>query len=224
MLRSLTLVLLCALLLCACGDQTADTPQQGSSNTAAASQTPQQANQPAEYMEGYMEGMDIMPLAVGNEWEYQLYMYDSLANKLIKLNTVTYTITGDSTIDGETWYRIDGMGPHSTWGVNRDDGFWILGPTGEPMLLAKFPGQNGDEFTRITGRMTIINRIEAAGLPMTVPAGSYQCYKYAQEFGSQDRITYSYYAPGAGLIKMEIMNEKGSQPVMSTELISIKTN
>lgn len=228
MTKFFTLAMLCAVLLIGCGEQaddTANVANDNSANTATASpQQPAASQQPAGYMEGYMKGMDIMPLKIGHSWEYQMYMYDSLSDNLRKVNIVTYTVTADSTIGDETWYRIDGMGPNGMWGVNRDDGFWIIGPTGEPMLLAKFPGQTGDEFTRIKGRITIINRIESAGVQVVVPAGTYQCYKYAQEFGSKDRVTYSYYAPGAGLIKMEIMNEAGSKPVMSTELINIKMN
>ena len=211
---SLSILISCAILI-GCGSNDTDTtsksatpPPQSQQTTTAAAQQP-----------ALTEGAALMPLAVGNRWTYQMAMLDTLTGKMTLAGQSVYEVMRDTAMTGETWYFMSGMGPNGTWVTNRADGFWIISPTRQPMLLAKYPGQVGEEFTRITGPATIINRIAEVSVITPVGAGTYSCYKYAQEFGGPSRTSYNYYSPGVGMVKMEVMNETLSHAVMSSELV-----
>ncbi|MCK5125220.1 MAG: hypothetical protein KAR42_03100 [candidate division Zixibacteria bacterium] len=193
-------------------------PQPGSTNAISTSDA---SGNSSESITGKMADADIIPLNLGNLWTYQMFQIDTTNGKMNPTQKITYAIHRDTVMDNEVWYLIEGMGPNGTWGINRDDGFWIIGPTGQPILLAKFPGQIGDEYSKITGAAIIINRIESTGESVTVPSGSYFCYKYAQEFGGKSRTSYAYYSPGVGMVRLEVMNESLSKAVMIGELIDI---
>ncbi len=213
MTKLLILALIALFVITGCG-----TRESADSDTSQPAQTEQ--DQASAVI---AEGGDIMPLAAGYRWEFQNQQMNPNSGQLEKTSNIIYDITADTLIEGETWFKINGMGPESTWGANRDDGFWIIAPTGQPMLMAKYPAEAGDEFSRVQGGVAF-TKVASGGESVAVPAGSFQCLKYIQEFAGSGHVTNSYFAPGVGPVKIEIINVKYNKTVMIAELVSAKTN
>jgi len=84
---------------------------------------------------------DLMPLAVGNRWEFQII---NIENPLLPDTTYdTLRIVGDSLVQAEQWF-IDDEGTLLT---NRDDGLWRIKPGGQPHLFLKYPGIAGQIYS-----------------------------------------------------------------------------
>ncbi|MFH1700704.1 MAG: hypothetical protein ABIE07_08975 [Candidatus Zixiibacteriota bacterium] len=166
-----------------------------------------------------LAGVDLMPLKIGNSWVYELSTMDTLTGELSVSKIDTFRVERDTVLDGETFYFISGMGPRGTLATNREDGFWIMGPMGQPIMLAKFPGLDGDDFSMTLGPTVISNRLDKAGLEIEVPAGKFYSYKYSQVMGPMRRTTYNYFAPGLGLVKMETLGSPMGKPIIVGRLI-----
>ncbi|MEE9442499.1 MAG: hypothetical protein V3V99_07510 [candidate division Zixibacteria bacterium] len=213
MYRLLFVVMIFILIGCG-GEEQANRQEETipKTNTEAQTDTEQETAPP-------LAGVDLMPLEVGNSWVYELAAMDTLTGELTVNKIDTFRVERDTVIDGETFYFISGMGLRGTLATNRDDGFWIMGPMGQPIMLAKFPGVDGEDFSMTVGPSVITNRLDKAGLEIEVPAGKFYCYKYSQVMGPMRRTTYNYFAPGLGLVKMETLGSPTGKPIMVGRLI-----
>jgi len=48
----------------------------------------------------------LVPLNIGNFWNYQISYYDSLKN-VLRIDSNKITVTGDTIINNQLWYNID---------------------------------------------------------------------------------------------------------------------
>ncbi len=170
---------------------------------------------------GQRVGNIIMPLEIGNMWVYNIYGLDTANNQLRVIKVDTLSVVSDSIINRDRWYYIGGLQRTEGWVQNRKDGFWFALPGTQPFLFAKYPAQAGDTFTSLIGSSTARTTVAGTGVEVKSPAGTYYCYKYVQKVAPMDVITNYYFAPGVGLVKMEIMDRSGQQPMamdMLTEL------
>lgn len=213
MYRLLFIVMI--LLLVGCGSEETANRQEEPAPVAIA-ETETDTNQEAPPP---LAGVDLMPLEIGNIWVYELSTIDTTTGELTVNKIDTFRVENDTAIGGETFYKISGMGPRGTLATNREDGFWINGPMGNPLMLAKFPGVEGDDFSMTVGPQLIQNTLVKTGLKIEVPAGEFYCYQYSQILGSIRRTTYNYFAPGVGLVKMETLGSPTSKPIMVGRLI-----
>ena len=166
----------------------------------------------------------IMPLAISNEWDFNVVRVDSLGDTIQSL-AQSMVIIGDTTVSGVTWYEYR-MGFNQESGpfpmmASKADGLWAKGPdsTDLPYLLAKYPASVGDTWKNADETDTFY--VEAVDLSVTVPAGSYDCIKYAIHRPDGDS-THSYFSPGVGLVKQTFFATDGSQ--VRTELKSVTLN
>jgi hypothetical protein len=213
MYRLLFIVMILVLVGCG-GDENASQQEDSAPavKTEAQTETEQVAAPP-------LAGVDLMPLEIGHSWVYELATMDTLTGELTVNKIDTFRVESDTVIGGETFYLISGMGPRGTLATNRDDGFWINGPMGNPIMLAKFPGVDGEDFSMTVGPQLIQNTLIKAGLEVEVPAGKFYCYKYGQVIGQVRRTSYNYFAPGLGLVKMETLGSPNGKPIMVGRLI-----
>ena len=128
---------------------------------------------------------EIIPLATGNKWVYNIKVFDS-TNVQVYTDVDSSWVERDTTLDGQLWYiLVDEDGPFQI-AANRDDGYYARDVTlasgttdidsvGEAYMSAKYPVSTGETFPNKTGFITEVLSIADS---VTVPAGSYSCYKY----------------------------------------------
>lgn len=162
---------------------------------------------------GQRVGNIIMPLEVGNMWVYDVYGLDTTSNQLKPMLVDTLSVLSDTLANRERWFYMGGLQGTEGWVQNRKDGFWFTLPGGQPFLFAKYPAQPGDTFSSVIGKTTTQTTVEGTGVEVQAPAGTYYCYKYIQKVKALNAVTNYYFAPGVGLIKMEIMDQSGMRPV-----------
>jgi hypothetical protein len=146
----------------------------------------------------------IMPLAVGNEWDYAGFFLIASQQHVIFDTTkiVSSKVTAFATQYG-TYYE------------NRSDGLWIVSDSATPTytgLIAKYPANSGDFVRRDTtvGIDTIISDVivDSVNSVVTVPSGTYSCFKYTTNYYDLKHILQrqdnDYYAVNVGEIKDEL--------------------
>ena len=128
---------------------------------------------------------EIIPLAAGNKWVYNIKVFDS-TNAQIYVSVDSSWVERDTTLDNQLWYiLVDEDGPFQI-AANHDDGYYARDVTlasgttdidsvGEAYLSAKYPVNAGETFSNKTGFVT---KVLATDDSVTVPAGSFSCYKY----------------------------------------------
>lgn len=128
---------------------------------------------------------EIIPLATGNKWVYNIKVFDS-TNVQIYTDVDSSWVERDTTLDNQLWFiLVDEDGPFQI-AANRDDGYYARDVTlasgttnidsvGEAYLSAKYPVNAGESFPNKPG---FITQVLATDTLVTVPAGSFSCYKY----------------------------------------------
>lgn len=148
----------------------------------------------------------IMPLKLGTSWTYLDQDLDTLGN-VIGVDTTTFTIIGDTTINSEKWYTVNGderLTNRSTglWYGLFEQTEWIIAPA----LMAKHPGQAGDAWY---GPDSMNATIAAVNVSTVVPHGTYSCYRYTYSSdGLLDVVRY--FAVNKGLIRDEFYSTTAS--------------
>lgn len=171
------------------------------------------------------EGLDttvIMPLTIGDMWVYEVSALDTIDNMMKPVRIDTFEVTRDTIIDGERWFVVKDMTPPGGRVINREDGFWQCRRDQEPFLFLKYPASPGDEYSWNIRDITVENRVIAADAEVTVPAGTFTCYKYTQLADLQNIIVDYYFVPGVGGIRMEVFDKAGLRPVSRHDLIEIR--
>jgi len=199
------IVLLAAIILgCGGGDEPAD-------NDGEQSVIPQR------------EGRSKMiPFEVGARWIFETSGFDTTAQALKVFRVDTFSVVSDTMIDKARWYQIDGLGGEIAYATNWNDGLYYARSGEKPFLFAKNPAQVGDTFTSMIGEVEAHTRVAAIGEEVRVPAGTFYCHKYVQTVGPRKVVTNYYFAPGLGLVKMEVLNRAGTLPIYKNELIKIE--
>jgi hypothetical protein len=164
---------------------------------------------------------DIMPLAVGVNWTYDLYLYSPPSP--VPVDTLAYIvqITGQTTINQEVWYnarhilRQPGYSDDTTfWYYTlRDSGLCVRISQATPVRLkVKAPGTVGTTFTGYNefmanyfwGDITLPGEIQSTSAAITVPKGSYSCYFSRLDYESGSLYFDEYYAYNVGMVRSEM--------------------
>ncbi|MCX6227073.1 MAG: hypothetical protein NTV01_20380 [Bacteroidia bacterium] len=167
---------------------------------------------------------EILPLAVGNYWNYLLD---------ITAQTMNISITGTIDIQGETCYKWYATGDIVEWYYrNKPDGCWAFGYSGPfqypPDLEYKYPANSGD--TWVTNWIAVPYQTTMTCESITATFESYTgCYKYHffMPIGNHNFLTnilnaellrklsglkstatdgfdiYQYFIPGIGMVGWE---------------------
>jgi hypothetical protein len=139
----------------------------------------------------------IMPLTVGNRWEYRVVTYENPINPLdTTLDTIT--IVRDTTIGTEQWF-IDN---EASVLVNRGDGLWRLSD-GTPYLFLKYPAVKGDVYAADPAAAESITVAETSIQVTNVIGDPYFCYQY-HSIWTDTTVQYDYYYdPNIGPIRID---------------------
>lgn len=147
------------------------------------------------------EPVEIMPLAVGNQWVYHTVRSDTMGN--VTRNTYdTVRVTGTEVIAEETWFIVNGEGNYNY--INRSDGLWKA--CSKNVLYIKFPVRLGEYYTTGTS-MDYCSppgfSVVSTDTVITVPAGTFRCITYLWgDYGGYYNHVY-HYAPNVGLIRYD---------------------
>lgn len=180
-----------------------------------------ESDQPAIDIGAKRIGNIIMPLELGNWWSYNVYGLDTAQNTLRQMLLDTLMVISDTTVNQERWFHIGGLQGTEGWVINREDGFWFAPPGQKPFLFAKYPADVGDTFSSVIGNANAHTTVAGIGVEVKSPAGTYYCYKYSQKVEPSNAVTNYYFAPGVGLVKMEIMDRSGRQPMAMDQLAGL---
>lgn len=150
----------------------------------------------------------IMPLKVGNEWNFTEAYYDSTEKVIINIDTQNKVIK-DTVIQNETWAVMD-FGYVKQLFTNRQDGLYFSLPNQfSPQLAFKYPVEKGYIYNYETGSLAIVS----TDTSITVPAGKFSCIKYYMEVkgnGILSSYAYIFMSPQIGIIKSERYAKKKS--------------
>jgi hypothetical protein len=136
---------------------------------------------------------DIMPLAIGNKWEFLIETIDTLTGNID--STIDYIeIVRDTTIGSETWH-IDQKGTIFT---NKSDGLWTYAASGTAYLFLKFPASIGETYFGNPDLVETIRVDSTSALPGDVPHGNHICYLYTGTVSDPTFKYKYYYEPNLG--------------------------
>jgi len=137
---------------------------------------------------------EIIPLAVGNEWTYNVYNTSWKNDTIRKMK-----ITGDTLVNGEKWYILNTDDLENVLCKNDGNGLWqiVSKMYVTPNLALKYPAKVNEEnkadiFT--IKILSIDNDIE-------VLAGKFNCYSYLITNNTEEELVM-HISPGIGIIKM----------------------
>jgi len=159
----------------------------------------------------------ILPLAVGNKWDYKEYHIDYKAGTTVDANKdYSMEVIGDTTINGAVWYKVlnllRGNGT-VTLAQNREDGLWVKTLVGE-RLECKYPAQLNTTYMRSGVEVLIASLTEK----IKVTKGSFTCIHYLEGSDSALKL-HEYYTPKVGLIKnLAYLSDPTGDVAISVEL------
>ncbi len=139
---------------------------------------------------------DIMPLAIGNRWEFQVINY---TNPVVPDTTYdTILVVRDTTIDSEQWFILDdGM-----LLTNRNGGLWRMTATGTPYDWLKFPGLLGQTYNADPVRGESVKITAISQLIAIPPLPLFYCYVYESKYTDPDTKDVYHYAPRIGPVML----------------------
>ncbi|MBM2815360.1 MAG: hypothetical protein HW421_2122 [Ignavibacteria bacterium] len=145
---------------------------------------------------------EIIPLKIGNIWNFKISEYDSKGN-IINTSEMTYYVFKDSVIEGIKAYCMKFTTPFSEeiseYTYNKPDGYYttytIEGKVYHDWMY-KYPGSAGDLFQ--SGEYTI--KILSISESVSTPAGTFKCYKY---HNIVELPSFVFLCPDVGPVKME---------------------
>jgi hypothetical protein len=154
----------------------------------------------------------ILPLQVGNSWEYQRSSYDSQGS-IVMIDTVTERIARDTIISGERWY-IWQTPAGLSMGTLRSDGYWSLAE-GVPALIFLYPASVNQ--TYMIGASGPTMRIAAVDTLISALGGTFPCIAYEQRADpGGERVRVDYCAANTGLVRSEEFSRTpGSEDVLA---------
>lgn len=190
---------------------------------------------------------DLLPLAVGNNWSYKVSAKssDDISLTLIEIITGTENIDGKEVFVSEnknntndfvnkksyfykengqlvlaklTTYEIASRG--RTYERNKllEKGDVIeKNDTNVPMTCLRYPLKTGMVWISQGGSFTVLGKET-----ITVPAGTFECWKISLEFKGETGTIYRYYSDHVGLVKDETIDPTSSFGSSVAELVEYK--
>lgn len=147
----------------------------------------------------------IVPMAVGNRWDYQVSHYPAGGNPYQTDDSIV--IVGQVNVGGEARY-VANANEHF---VNRGSGLWYK-PSGTSTiyLLFAYPTDIGAVWpSGLQGEVAVTLLSKTS--QVTVPHGSYSCYRYLAEYpvSSGQGLRYYYVVPNVGIVQYQIWDSAG---------------
>jgi len=191
-----------------------------------------------------LEEDDFFPLSVGNSWTYRVTNKQDKTS-LVNTNIVTGketvnnkdTFVSENKIVGDNFvlkkryfyeendqlilaqlitYHIATRKTTYRYTTVRDIGDVIENiEPGTPMIYLQYPLKKGLTWVSQGGHFTVMGQET-----ITVPAGTFKCWKVKLEFIGEQGAIYRYYADGIGLVKDETINPKFFDSI--SELVEYK--
>ncbi len=127
----------------------------------------------------------IIPLALGNKWEFRDTHYDS-DGTFLGIDSSSIFVDTMFNADGWTWHHTN---PDGLLMSIRSDGVWLRGIyLGSDILWHRYPARSGD--TTILGvvypgnstRALHVKVVVAVDTMITVPAGTFKCIGYQSRY------------------------------------------
>jgi len=141
---------------------------------------------------GASSDQQIWPLKTGDLWDYQVASYDT-AGIVNGGGTLSLSITSDTVVAGETWYRLSGDTGNFFY-TERSNGFWIMS-NGSQALFLKYPGSAGESWNCYSDSVSV----QSTDTSVSVPLGTYNCYMYRLFYSSKPVEDY-YLSIGVGMV------------------------
>lgn len=144
---------------------------------------------------------DIMPLEVGNRWDYEVYAFPGSGTPYKYLDSIL--IVGIDTTDDVISFVANG----EDWFLNQNNGLWYLPDTAADWsLMFKYPAAVNDLW--ITGGYSeFVMWVASTNAKVETPFGDYICYKYVREsrYGG-GHAGYFYLVPDIGIVQYEYLD------------------
>ena len=147
----------------------------------------------------------IMPLAVGNEWEYGITIHDegghnNSASLIIK-------VVGMEEIEGKSIYEML-VGNENSYLLLEEDGLYNYTKSGgKEYIEVKYPVAKGDTYIQNDAGNTTTFTVESLDKQLETEAGIFTTIKYVgikiDEEAGEKYYDELYYCPGVGMIKSE---------------------
>lgn len=161
----------------------------------------------SESTESYTSSFGLIPLAIGNQWHYQLTTYDS-SGVIKSYDNITTSVERDTSIDGIKWYGYSDV-PAGIWYTNKwRSGYWIYETLNSgysspdtSWLVYKYPTHVGDIYEHFESQIEVINIDEI----VLVSAGEFKVihlvFTYTPPLNYLFDSFEIFIAPGIGIIK-----------------------
>jgi hypothetical protein len=156
---------------------------------------------------------ELIPLKVGNSWNYKLTSYDS-SGSISYIENQNSKIIKDTNISNHTWYAYNDA-PDGIWYTNKSDGYWafIKSNTGAivndtSVIVFKYPTQVGDIYSNSYMSMEVI----AINEELIVSAGVFRTIHIKSVY--EDTTNYLldsfewFIAPQVGIIRSKQIGKK----------------
>lgn len=157
----------------------------------------------------------LIPLKIGNTWNYSRTVYDS-SGFVYYTDNIISSVQRDTIINYTKWYGFTDA-PGSIYFTNKSNGYWALQtivpnyfPHDTSFVIYKYPTHAGDVY----GSTIIPREVVSINEMLTVPAGNFEVihiittYLFSTNYQLDSFETFI--APGIGIIKkMQIGKKHG---------------
>lgn len=175
------------------------------------------------------ESKELWPFKIGNQWVWKYTAYDTLGN-VRDLSYDTLTVVGTMICNGNQCYLIETSDNDTVMfaffgeRLNRvyegDNGY-------EFDQLFKYPVKSGETFFVRNDSMQLCT-VKSLKEQVVCPSGKYSTIKYelSRKYEDDDEFTvkeYSYFCPGVGLVRDELIRYKTNNSPYITTIIELQS-
>ena len=160
----------------------------------------------SEPTESNITDTEIIPLKMGNNWDYIRTVYDS-AGIVQYTENINYLVIRDTIIHYERWFGLTNT-PASIYYTNKYNGYWLYRkkvpnyfPNDTSFLIYKYPANVGDIYNGFGYQREVV----AVNKLISVPAGSFNTIHYVDTFLPPNNYLQEsfeiFVARGIGIVK-----------------------
>jgi hypothetical protein len=156
---------------------------------------------------------ELIPLKIGNKWNYEYTAYDSTGTVNFQGNS-TSSVDRDTMINSVSWYGY-GVDFSGVWNINKSDGYWVFVKAesnyfmnDSSWIVYKFPTNVGDVYRSQEYPVEVLSVDEW----ISVPAGNFKTIHITQDFSKLNNSfqisSETYICPGIGVVKISQIGRK----------------
>ncbi len=179
------------------------------------------------------ETLDLFPLALDNNWIYQVVKIDTLGNEEILPANDTVTVIGTSLINGEEYFSLEvgnffGFEEFATTIHVRDSSGFLVNDTG--VILLSTTDFDEVVFSSETGPARFEYTMESTPETVSVPVGDFECLNYSGivtdilDESTPPREQFRFYSDGVGLVSSNIFFFSSNNFTWERRLIDFNLN